>query len=70
MLNDFKRDYQQEGNLYIVLKIPQKLVDWLIRHVSESDKRLGLFLKGNTSQTKGETDENSMFKLANPSCGT
>ncbi len=48
-LNDFKREsdmgYQQAGNLYLALKIQQKVLEWLIHHIGQSDKQLGVFMK-------------------------
>jgi hemerythrin-like metal-binding protein len=43
-LNDFKREsdkrgYQQAGNLYLALKIQQKVIEWLNHHIGQSDKR-------------------------------
>jgi len=45
--DDFRQKYQQKkgNNLHLVLQIQKEMVDWLIRHIGESDKQLGLFLK-------------------------
>jgi hemerythrin-like metal-binding protein/PAS domain S-box-containing protein len=54
-LNDFKKEFQTNpgGHLYLVLKIQQKLVDWFIHHIGQSDQQLGVFLQDKTLQTKG-----------------
>ena len=46
-LSDFKQEYEQnqEGLLFLALKIQQTLIDWLINHIIDSDKQFGLFLK-------------------------
>jgi hemerythrin-like metal-binding protein len=42
----FKRKYEQnkEGHLYLALRIQQKLINWLVHHVGQSDKKLECFL--------------------------
>jgi hemerythrin-like metal-binding protein len=44
--NKFKREYEQnkEGHLYLAFHIQQKLLNWLVHHVGQSDKKLGRFL--------------------------
>ncbi len=44
--NKFKREYEQykEGHLYLALHIQQKLLNWLVHHVAQSDKKYGRFL--------------------------
>jgi hemerythrin-like metal-binding protein len=48
VFSNFKRRYEQnhnkEGHLFLALSIQQKLVNWLIHHVGQSDKKLGDFL--------------------------
>jgi hemerythrin-like metal-binding protein len=42
----FKREYEQYkgGHLYLALHIQQKLFNWLVHHVCQSDQKLGSFL--------------------------
>jgi hemerythrin-like metal-binding protein len=44
--NKFKREYEQnkEGHLYLALHIQRKLVNWLVHHVAQSDKKYKRFL--------------------------
>ncbi len=46
-LKEFRKKYQpnQENNLHLVLEIQKEMVDWLIRHIGDSDRQLGIFLK-------------------------
>jgi len=44
--NKFKREYEQnkEGHLYLALHIQRKLVNWLVHHVAQSNKKYKRFL--------------------------
>ena len=46
-IKNFRQQCQQYqgNNLHLALQIQQKIVDWFIRHISESDRQLGIFLK-------------------------
>jgi hemerythrin-like metal-binding protein/PAS domain S-box-containing protein len=46
-LKDFRQKYQQNqgNNLHLVLEIQKETVDWLIRHIGDSDRQFGIFLK-------------------------
>jgi hemerythrin-like metal-binding protein len=46
--NHFKREYEQttpKAYLHLAFQIRQKLVDWLIHHIGQSDQQLGVFLQ-------------------------
>ena len=49
---ELKKAFAEEGaTLSFVVKINKIVVDWLIQHVTQADKRLGVFLKEERSKT-------------------
>jgi len=46
-IKGFRQKYQQNqgNNLHLALQIQQEIVDCLIRHIGDSDRQLGIFLK-------------------------
>lgn len=45
-LDDFKKELEAQGtNSYLTIKIQKWLCDWLINHISNTDKALGTYLK-------------------------
>mgnify|MGYP000226713591 CR=1 FL=1 len=42
VLNNLKKDYEESGgNIALVINLNQVVVDWLINHISNMDKKIG-----------------------------
>jgi len=46
-LAQLKKEYKESGcNITVILNANQMVVDWLIKHISIEDKKIGVFAKG------------------------
>lgn len=46
-ISDIKKAIEKEGvGLHLVLRTNRTVVDWLLNHIGQIDKKLGAFLKG------------------------
>ncbi|MDF2567104.1 MAG: hemerythrin-like protein [Oscillospiraceae bacterium] len=47
-LAKLKKDYQASGgNIIVILNANQMIVDWLVKHISMQDKKIGEFVRNN-----------------------
>jgi hemerythrin len=47
-LANIKKEFNESGgNILIVLNANQMVVDWLVKHISNEDKKIGIFVKNN-----------------------
>lgn len=43
-LSQLKRDYEESGcNITVILNANQMIIDWLMKHISIEDKKIGMF---------------------------
>jgi hemerythrin len=46
-LAKLKKEYQESGgNIIVILNANQMVIDWLTKHISNEDKKIGVFAKG------------------------
>jgi hemerythrin len=46
-LTKLKKEYEESGgNIIVIINANQMVVDWLIKHISGEDKKIGVFAKG------------------------
>lgn len=47
-LDNIKKEFNESGgNILVVLNANQMVVDWLVKHISNEDKKIGVFVKNN-----------------------
>ena len=47
-LDKIKKEFKESGgNILVVLNANQMVVDWLVKHISNEDKKIGVFVKNN-----------------------
>lgn len=46
-LENLKKEFRESGgNILVVLNANQMVIDWLVKHISNEDKKIGVYIKG------------------------